>query len=113
MWVNRPQRRTASRQNSSGGSANPTGAIAAGVGSTNVKAAAAAAAGGLQPLQQKLQQHIDREDRRIKELTEAILYEFLPRALRAAAGGDDLARDLTPDKCRVSLGTLICPPKLG
>ena len=25
---------------------------------------------GLQPLQQQLQQHIDREDRRIKELTE-------------------------------------------
>ena len=30
----------------------------------------ATASGGLQPLQQKLQQHIDREDRRIKELTE-------------------------------------------
>lgn len=31
---------------------------------------AAAGAAGLQPLQAKLQQHIDREDRRIKELTE-------------------------------------------
>lgn len=63
-----------------------------------------AAKSGLQPLQQKLQHHIDREDRRIKELTEAILYDFLPRALRAAAGGDDIPRELTPQKCRVSGG---------
>lgn len=69
-------------------------------------------AGGLQPLQQKLQQHIDREDRRIKELTEAILYDFLPRALRAVAGGGgDYARELTPKKCRVrQLGGHGCWP---
>ncbi len=28
-----------------------------------------------------LQLHIDREDRRIKELTEGVLYDFLPAAL--------------------------------
>ena len=56
---------------------------------------------GLAPLQQKLQQHIDREDRRIKELTEAILYEFLPAALRVLAPeGSDPGLELTPAKCR-------------
>lgn len=60
--------------------------------------------GGLQPLQLKLQQHIDREDRRIKELTESILYEFVPAALRIAAPEAVNAVpgvEMAPEQCRV------------
>ncbi|PSC75029.1 hypothetical protein C2E20_1867 [Micractinium conductrix] len=61
----------------------------------------ATASGGLQPLQQKLQQHIDREDRRIKELTEGILYDFFPAALRALLPpGADPAGGLPSDAAR-------------
>ena len=53
-----------------------------------------------QPVQAKLQVHIDREDRRIKALTEAILFDFLPTALRAApaACGGAAAAEASPDK---------------
>lgn len=37
---------------------------------------------GLQPLQQQLQQHIDREDRRIKDLTEGRLNAWVPVLIR-------------------------------
>lgn len=77
--------------------------------------------GGLQPLQQKLQQHIDREDRRIKRLTEAILYEFLPDALRAVAAGREegackpeccgeaaaAAQELSQERCRAVAGATL------
>lgn len=49
-----------------------------------------------------LQLHIDREDRRIKDLTEGILYEFLPAALNVMVPiSDDVGSELKPDRCRV------------
>lgn len=59
--------------------------------------------GGTQLLEQQLQQHIDREDCRIKNLTEAVLYDFLPCAIRAAsANTPEPISELTEDRCWVS-----------
>lgn len=54
-------------------------------------------------LEQKLQVHMDMEDRRVKELTEGVLYDFLPAALNVlpieeAAEG----REMDTGRCRVS-----------
>ena len=67
---------------------------------------ARSAARGTQPphLQAKLQQHIDREDYRIKALTESILYRFLPAAFRAIVKeGQDPLASLTPEQYKVRI----------
>lgn len=49
-----------------------------------------------------LQLHIDREDRRIKDLTEGILYDFLPSALNVMSPmSDDVGSEFQPERCRV------------
>ena len=56
-------------------------------------------------LEQKLQQHMDVEDRRVKELTEGILYDFLPAALNVILPHcEDPLQELDADRCRVSWG---------
>lgn len=56
-------------------------------------------------LEAQLQVSMDCEDRRVKELTEGVLYDFLPAALTVclpASGGGDAAAQLDPEACRVS-----------
>lgn len=54
-------------------------------------------------LEAKLQWHMDREDQRVKELTEGVLYEFLPAALEAILPiCEDPLQELNADRCRVS-----------
>lgn len=54
-------------------------------------------------IEAKLQHHIEHEDRRVKELTEAILYDFVPSAMDAMlVPTDDPASELHVDRCRVS-----------
>ena len=58
----------------------------------------------MQP-EQKLQHHMDSEDQRVKELTECVLYDFLPAALNVMLPrAEDSAAELDADKCRVSSG---------
>lgn len=53
-------------------------------------------------LEQKLQHHMDCEDRRVKELTEGVLYDFLPAALNVMLPNcEDPLMELDPDRCRV------------
>lgn len=53
-------------------------------------------------LEAKLQQHMDCEDRRVKELTESILYDFLPAALNVMLPMcEDPLQELDADRCRV------------
>ena len=64
------------------------------------------------PLQAKLQQHIDREDYRIKTLTESILSNFLPAVINAvcsssssggSGGGEKKKHKLTSEDYSVSI----------
>ena len=53
--------------------------------------------------EQKLQHHMDSEDQRVKELTECVLYDFLPAALNVMLPRtDDTSAELDADTCRVS-----------
>ncbi len=53
--------------------------------------------------EQKLQHHMDSEDQRVKELTECVLYDFLPAALNVMLPRtEDTSAELDADKCRVS-----------
>jgi len=53
-------------------------------------------------LDARLAASVEREDRRVQALTEALLYTLLPAALAAVAGpADDLAAGLRPERCRV------------
>lgn len=55
-------------------------------------------------IEAKLQHHIEHEDRRVKELTEAILYDFVPSAMDVMlVPTDDPASELHVDRCRVSV----------
>ncbi len=50
-----------------------------------------------------LQGALDTEDRRVKELTEGILYDFLPAALNVMLPRcEDPLQELDADRCRVS-----------
>lgn len=64
------------------------------------------------PSSSAAQQHLDGEDRRVRRLTESVLYDFLPAALQVMlpqvhgkADGDD--KELDPDRCRVRDQTLL------
>ncbi|KAK9821741.1 hypothetical protein WJX81_001109 [Elliptochloris bilobata] len=54
-------------------------------------------------LDARLAASIEREDRRVQTLIEALLYTFLPAALAAVAAGasEDLAAELLPERCQV------------
>lgn len=57
----------------------------------------------LQQLESKLQLYMDHEDRRVKELTEGVLYELLPAVLNVMLPScEDPLTELDPDRCRVS-----------
>jgi hypothetical protein len=59
-------------------------------------AAAARSSQPLHPLQAKLREHIDREDYKIKTMTESILYTFVPSAMKAlvaAEAGTEVQED--------------------
>lgn len=57
----------------------------------------------LQQLESKLQLFMDHEDRRVKELTEGVLYELLPAVLNVMLPScEDPLTELDPDRCRVS-----------
>lgn len=54
-------------------------------------------------LDQKMQHQLDSEDKRVKELTEAVLYDFLPAALNVMLpAAEDPLQELDGDRCRVS-----------
>lgn len=56
----------------------------------------------MQHLEATLQSHMDCEDRRVKELTEGILYELLPACLQVMLPScEDPLLELDTDKCRV------------
>eukprot|EP00884_Botryococcus_braunii_P020575 jgi/Botrbrau1/7200/Bobra.0300s0026.1 len=60
-------------------------------------------------LEAKLQHHIEHEDRRVKELTEAILYDFLPSAMDVMLPATaDPASELHMDRCRAVAGAALC-----
>lgn len=51
----------------------------------------------------RLQVSMDNEDRRVKELTEGVLYELLPAALNVMLpNSEDPLTELNPERCRVS-----------
>lgn len=53
-------------------------------------------------MESKLSAHMDLEDRRVKELTEGILYDFLPAALNVMLPRcEDPLQELDADRCRV------------
>lgn len=53
-------------------------------------------------LEAKLQRHMDCEDRRVKELTEGVLYDLLPAALDVMLPNcEDPLQELDADRCRV------------
>lgn len=54
-------------------------------------------------LDARLAASIDREDRRVQALVDALLYTFLPAALAAIVAGapEDLAAELQPERCQV------------
>jgi len=53
-------------------------------------------------LEAKLQVYMDSEDRRVKELTEGVLYELLPAALNVMLPScEDPLTELDPERCRV------------
>ncbi|KXZ46814.1 hypothetical protein GPECTOR_40g548 [Gonium pectorale] len=55
----------------------------------------------LQKVETKLSQSLDSEDRRVKELTEGILYDFLPAALNVMLPRcEDPLQELDADRCR-------------
>ncbi|GLC37451.1 hypothetical protein PLESTB_001584400 [Pleodorina starrii] len=55
----------------------------------------------LQKMEHKLSAHMDSEDRRVKELTEGILYDFLPAALNVMLPRcEDPLQELDADRCR-------------
>lgn len=55
------------------------------------------------PAAAALAQHMDSEDRRVKDLTEGILYELLPSALQVMLPAcEDPLRELDAERCRVS-----------
>lgn len=55
-------------------------------------------------LEAKLQHYMDCEDRRVKELTEGVLYEFLPAALNVMLPHcEDPLQELDTERCRVKL----------
>lgn len=64
----------------------------------------------LQQLESKLQVYMDHEDRRVKELTEGVLYELLPAVLNAMLPScEDPLTELDPERCRVrSMGAHTC-----
>lgn len=54
-------------------------------------------------LEAKLQRYMDSEDRRVKELTEGVLYELLPSALNVMLPHcEDPLQELDAERCRVS-----------
>jgi hypothetical protein len=54
-------------------------------------------------LEARLQVSMDNEDRRVKELTEGVLYELLPAALNVMLPNcEDQLTELDPERCRVS-----------
>jgi hypothetical protein len=54
-------------------------------------------------LEAKLQRYMDSEDRRVKELTEGVLYELLPAALNVMLPNcEDPLQELDAERCRVS-----------
>jgi hypothetical protein len=54
-------------------------------------------------LEAKLQRYMDSEDRRVKELTEGVLYELLPAALNVMLPHcEDPLQELDAERCRVS-----------
>ncbi|GIL58872.1 hypothetical protein Vafri_13838, partial [Volvox africanus] len=55
----------------------------------------------LQKMESRLTAHMDSEDRRVKELTEGILYDFLPAALNVMLPRcEDHLQELDADRCR-------------
>lgn len=68
---------------------------------------AAAAAAQQQELERRLREQMDREDCRIKELTEAILYDFLPAAFHALldGGGGGGSAAAAPEQPQQASGT--------
>lgn len=60
-------------------------------------------------LEQKLQKHMEYEDKRVKELTEAILYDFLPAALHALLPPcEDPLAELDTRRCHLVAAAALC-----
>ncbi len=57
---------------------------------------------GFQALEQRVKKQVELEDKRVKELTEAILYDFVPTAMDVLLPKtDDPASELHADRCQV------------
>eukprot|EP00210_Caulerpa_lentillifera_P005795 g5541.t1 len=73
-----------------------------------------------QQLEQKVQQYMDAEDKRVSEVVEGILYDFLPAAFDAIIPSCiDPMTELNSDRCKLvasaalSVGALLnCPPEI-
>ena len=60
-------------------------------------------------MEAKIQHHMECEDRRVKELTEAILYDFLPLALNVIVPQcEDPLLELDAEKFRAVAGAVLC-----
>lgn len=90
------------------GSELDTGAAAADAAAEGAAGVDASTAAGrhrkrLMQLEAKLQRYMDSEDRRVKELTEGVLYELLPAALNVMLPHcEDPLQELDAERCRVS-----------
>ena len=58
----------------------------------------------------KVLSHVDMENKRVKEVTDAIMYDLLPAAIACATQEiDEVAQDLTWESCQVSNQLELCP----
>ncbi|GAX80648.1 hypothetical protein CEUSTIGMA_g8083.t1 [Chlamydomonas eustigma] len=61
------------------------------------------------------QKHIEQEERRVKDLTESVLYDFLPSAMQVMLPQGDINRsptELDAQKCRAVAGAALCASAL-
>ncbi|WIA08813.1 hypothetical protein OEZ85_008235 [Tetradesmus obliquus] len=67
----------------------------------------------LMQLEAKLQRYMDSEDRRVKELTEGVLYELLPSALNVMLPHcEDPLQELDAERCRAVAGAALAVSSL-
>ncbi len=58
----------------------------------------------------KVLSHVDMENKRVKEVTDAIMYDLLPAAIACATQEiDEVPQDLTWESCQVSDQLELCP----
>lgn len=97
-----PSKATAGASQAAGNADVMAATVDAKTASPNTCTAAGRHKRHLQQLEAKLNRHMDCEDRRVKELTEGVLYDLLPAALDVMLpSSEDPLQELHAERCRV------------